>query len=79
MCRTHARWHATPDVTLEELLVALADTLWKGKRDDVLEGVVIETIATRAGKARWEIFTPLDDAFEQVAALGSERLGRSAV
>ena len=27
MCRTHARWRETPDVTLEDLLVALADSL----------------------------------------------------
>jgi HD domain-containing protein len=77
MCRTHARWKTTPDATLEDLLVALADSLWKGRRDGELEGLVIDTVAARAGRGRWDVFTPLDDAFEQVAGLGEERLQRS--
>jgi HD-like signal output (HDOD) protein len=32
--RTHAQWHKEPNPTLEDLLAALADTIWKGKRDE---------------------------------------------
>ncbi|MBA3463451.1 MAG: HD domain-containing protein [Deltaproteobacteria bacterium] len=35
-CVTHAAWDG-PSTTLEALLVALADKLWKGKRVDALE------------------------------------------
>jgi putative nucleotidyltransferase with HDIG domain len=79
MCRTHAQWEVTPDVTLEELLVALADKLWKGKRDQNLEQLVVDGVAARAEKDRWQVFTPLDDAFERIAAGGQERLDRSRV
>jgi hypothetical protein len=77
MCWTHARWSTAPDVTLEELLVALADSLWKGKRDAALEQRIIDTLAARAQRGRWDVFTPLDDAFERIAAGGQERLERS--
>lgn len=77
MCHTHARWRETPDATLEDLLVALADSLWKGRRDDELEQRVVDVIATHAGKGRWDIFTPLDNAFERIAAGSQNRLERS--
>lgn len=77
MCLTHARWREAPDVTLEELLVALADSLWKGRRDDELEQRVIDVVAARAGVGRWDVFTPLADAFERIAAGGQDRLERS--
>jgi hypothetical protein len=51
MCGTHARWREEPEVTLEELLVALADSLWKGRRDHQLEQRVVDAVATRAGSA----------------------------
>lgn len=79
MCRTHARWRDEPEVALEDLLVALADSLWKGKRSGELERRVIEAVATSAGKGRWDVFTPLDDAFETIAAGGQDRLERSRV
>jgi hypothetical protein len=66
-------------MTLEELLVALADKLWKGKRDQTLEQLVVDGVAARAAKDRWDLFTPLDDAFERIAAGGQERLDRSRV
>ena len=77
MCRTHARWRETPDVTLEDLLVALADSLWKGRRDDELEQRVVDVVAARARVGRWDVFTRLDDAFERIAAGGQDRLDRS--
>lgn len=75
-CRSHARWDAMP-CSLEELLVALADTLWKGVRRDDLEGRVIETIAERLGQDAWSLFVELDSCFERIADGGEERLRRS--
>ena len=43
-CVTHVSWDQ-PDAAIEDLLVALADTLWKGKRDNDLEGRVVDVIA----------------------------------
>ena len=63
--------------TLEELIVALADTLWKGKRNDALEKRVVEGAAARVGRPFWDVFVPLDTCFEEIAGGGSGRLARS--
>lgn len=67
------------DVSLEELLVALADKLWKGVRNAELEQRVIEAVATALHKDRWHLFVELDTWFEEVAAGGTDRLQRSKV
>ena len=76
ICRTHAAW-SDPSCTLEELLVALADKLWKGKREPELEARVVDIVASGLGVDRWEVFTSLDTCFEQIAASGEDRLARS--
>ncbi|VAW71601.1 HD domain protein [hydrothermal vent metagenome] len=75
-CMSHARFNKM-ECLLEELLVALSDKLWKGKRVNDLEERVIDGVADRLGKARWDIFTELDSTFEQIALSRDERLGRS--
>ena len=75
-CVSHARFTAMP-VSFEELLVALADHLWKGKRAEALELRVIDAASSLSGKDRWEIFTGLDECFEAIAVQGDERLARS--
>jgi hypothetical protein len=75
-CITHAAWQEA-GVSFEERSVALADKLWKGKRVDDLEMMVIEEAAHRAGKERWAMFTSLDSLFEEIAAEGPSRLARS--
>ncbi|MBL8944276.1 MAG: HD domain-containing protein, partial [Myxococcales bacterium] len=76
MCLSHARWSSMA-VSLEELLVALADKLWKGARKPDLEQRVIDRVADAVGRARWDVFVELDTLFEEVAADGSKRLERS--
>ncbi len=76
VCRSHAQW-ASMECSLEELLVALADKLWKGVRARRLEEVVIDAIAARLGQTRWDVFVELDDGFEAIASGGDERLARS--
>jgi hypothetical protein len=75
-CMSHARW-AHMQCSLEELVVALADTLWKGKRDAALEKRVIEVISERLGRGFWDLFIELDNRFEPIAANGTTRLLRS--
>ncbi len=77
-CVTHASWGGE-DRTLEDLLVALADKLWKGKRVDDLEQLAITRIARVLGRSEWEVFAELDAPFEAIAAGGSDRLARSQV
>jgi HD domain len=75
-CMSHARWQSM-ECSLEELLVALADKLWKGVRNAELERAVIERVAAVLGKDVWDLFVDLDSCFEEIAATGSERLERS--
>lgn len=76
VCLSHARWE-TMEVTLEELVVALADKLWKGVRNERLEQRIIDAVASELGLNRWDIFIELDTTFEHVASAGTDRLGRS--
>lgn len=76
ICVTHARW-SNPGTTFDELIVALADKLWKGVRRPDLEQLVIDTAAQLAQKTRWDLFVALDSVFEEIAARGEERLERS--
>ncbi len=76
ICISHGQWHSM-NCSFEELAVALADKLWKGKRVEKLEHKVIERISLLLKKDQWDIFTDLDSCFEKVAAGGIERLNKS--
>ena len=75
-CASHGAWSSL-NVSLEERIVALADKLWKGKREADLELSVIDEIALRLNLHRWDVFERLDSAFETIAAEGWERVERS--
>jgi hypothetical protein len=75
-CVTHARFD-DPELPLDDLLVALADKLWKGKRFDALERRIVERLAAGAGRPFWDVFAVADDLFERIAAGGDRRLARS--
>lgn len=76
VCVSHGQW-ATMQCSLEELLVALADKLWKGARIAALEERVLHVMSTQMGRDRWEWFTPFDDLCESIAEGAKERLNRS--
>ncbi len=76
VCLSHARW-ASMECSIEELLIALSDKLWKGKRQEQLELKVIDSMAEKLGRDRWTIFQEMDVSFEQIAANGHDRLQRS--
>jgi HD domain-containing protein len=67
--RTHGSWSA-PDVTGEDLLVSLADKVWKAKRVPDLEERVIGWL----GGPAWETFMALDDELSRIASEADSRL-----
>lgn len=75
-CTSHGAW-SLPQVSFEERIVALADKLWKGKRESDLELSVIDETASRLGLSRWDVFERLDTAFEEIAAGAAERVKES--
>lgn len=75
-CATHSDWRQS-GLTIEELFVALADTLWKGKRIHELEELAIRRLAELAGIGVWDIFVELDTLFQAVAEKADGRLERS--
>jgi hypothetical protein len=75
-CQSHGKWE-TMECSLEEYLIALSDKLWKGKRENPLENIVIDKAADLLSRDRWEVFVELDSCFEKIAADGDSRLLRS--
>ncbi|PRQ02574.1 hypothetical protein ENSA5_22190 [Enhygromyxa salina] len=75
-CVTHASWDE-PTLAIEDLLTALADKLWKGKRVAQLERRVIDHLAHQLELPSWRVFDVADAVFEAVAAGADDRLGRS--
>lgn len=76
VCRSHGKWE-TIDCSFEEYVIALADKLWKGKRENVLEETVIDRATELLKTERWKTFVSLDSCFERIASEGDERLNRS--
>lgn len=78
VCRTHADWGAA-DAELEDLLVALADKLWKGRRAADLEERVVQVLAGCTARPPWEVLILLDPVLESAAEGAAERLDRARV
>jgi hypothetical protein len=74
---THASW-TLPDIGLEDLLVSVADKIWKNKRVPELEDLVVRRLAEVSGRAVWEEFLDLDDALTAVGEGAQERLAFQA-
>jgi hypothetical protein len=77
-CVTHASWDDDRR-GIEDLLVALPDKLWKGKRESLLEGRTMKLIAGLVDKAPWDVFGPFDAICEEIAEGGPARLVRSRI
>lgn len=72
-CATHGDWSAEGR-TLEDLLVTLADKVWKGARVGDLETLVARRIGAAAGLAAWEAYAALDDHLTALAEDADRRL-----
>jgi hypothetical protein len=71
--RTHASWDAA-DIGIDDLLVSLADKIWKAKRVPDLEQLVVDRLAAATGQEPWEAFMALDDVLDRIAADAGQRL-----
>jgi hypothetical protein len=71
--RTHAKW-ADADATIEDLLVSLADKVWKGRREEELEQKIVARLAKATGQQPWDVFMKLDELLGELAADADARL-----
>jgi hypothetical protein len=74
--RTHGQWSVAADAQLEDLLVALADALWRGKRDEQLETLICRHIAQLTGRPDWHVYGMLDDIATEISHGADARLMR---
>ena len=72
IARDHASWSSGS--TVECLLVSLADKVWKDKRVDDLEQLVVDRIVAGTGEAGWAVFAGLDDELSAIGAQAVRRL-----
>ncbi len=70
--RSHGRWRETDD--LEDLLVALADSIWCGRRIEQLEMKVAVILAAATGVEEWAAWARLDAVCAEIASRGDARL-----
>jgi len=72
--RTHGTWPTEPGIILEDLLVALADSIWKGARQVDLETKTAEELAALTGLETWRVFIDLDAILERIGRNADARL-----
>lgn len=70
---THGNWRED-NLKLEDLLVSLADKIWKGKRIEELEEKVSHLLSESLQIDYWEIYGSLDKILEQISSGADERL-----
>jgi hypothetical protein len=75
-CRSHGQWDRD-DLSVEEIIVALSDALWKGERSDRLEKLLIDHVSGQLKLDKWEAFLLLDPIIERIAGGAEERLARA--
>ncbi|MCE0446562.1 MULTISPECIES: HD domain-containing protein [Streptomyces] len=70
---THASWTA-PGIGVEDLLVSLADKVWKNKRVPELEDLVVARLAGADGRPAWQWFMELDETLTAIGEGADRRL-----
>jgi HD superfamily phosphodiesterase len=75
LVRDHGSWRHRSEPSLELLLVSLADAVWKDKRREDLEQLVVDRLAAATGQPLWTVFAELD---EHLTAIGSRAVQRLA-
>ena len=71
---THGNWKELDPPQIEDLLVALADKCWKGKRVEALEEMIVACISNASGIEPWQCYSKLDEIVQDVAADADARL-----
>ncbi|HEV2238580.1 MAG TPA: HD domain-containing protein [Ktedonobacterales bacterium] len=72
--RTHDQWADEPAAQAEDLLVALADSWWRGKRNERLEDATCHWIADTTQIPHWQVFAALDDIAVAITSEADSRL-----
>lgn len=72
--RTHGQWREEKARSLEDLLIALADNLWKGKRDGELEEILAREFAGFTGEETWEVYLRLNEIANALSEGAHERI-----
>jgi hypothetical protein len=75
---THATWTG-PDVGFEDLLVSVADKIWKNRRVPELEDLVVVRLTEASGRTAWEEFLALDDLLGSIGEGADRRLAFQAL
>lgn len=70
---THGNWDQD-GITLEDLLVALADKCWKGKRVEALEMCTAELLNAAAARSLWDCYSRLDDILQDLSRHADRKL-----
>ena len=70
---THSSW-ASPTTTIEDLSVSVADKIWRGKRQEDLERILINRLSLALSKPEWEVFASMDNILLDLAAAAVHRL-----
>ena len=71
---SHGNWDRMPSVSLEDLLVALADKCWKGKRVDELESKIVSLLSAASKKPEWACYAALDEILQELTKDADARL-----
>lgn len=66
------------DIQVEDLLVSVADKIWKNKRVPDLEDLVVKRLAEASGRMPWEEFLAFDDLLTFIGNDASQRLAFQA-
>ncbi|MFC9846355.1 HD domain-containing protein [Streptomyces sp. NPDC060223] len=74
---THAAWGG-PDIGIGDLLVSVADKVWKNKRVAELADLVVGRLSEASGRTTWEEFLALDDFLVAVGEGADRRLAFQA-
>ena len=72
--KTHGSWRSDTAMPLEDLVVALADTSWKGQRDSELEQRITTLLVATTAQEPWKVWSDLDEMLEAYSADATERL-----
>jgi hypothetical protein len=74
---THAPWDC-PGTGAEDLMVSLADKIWKNKRVPDLEDLLVARLAQASGGDAWQEFADLDVLLEAIGEGADDRLAFQA-
>jgi len=74
---TLAAWTG-PGIEIEDLLVSVADKIWKNKRVPELEDLEVTRLAAASGQPAWEEFLAFDNLLASIGEDATRRLAFQA-